>query len=216
MNLAAEVTALRAEVEELRETVEDLQAELRLVRRSLAGLRAGAAVAAAPPTPSSFAEGRTDEEEDDFSLISGGRGQGHPARGADSRASPSPEVARSGTTGRDSRSPSGSGPGLNWAERDRLADSIGAWVARALEGRHRGASGRDRNPLASRFWVVFRDINGLIYDPPLVFRSFGGARDLCKRGAISGDSVWLGLPSEREVSRVIAGAGLSWAGVTQP
>ena len=97
---------------------------------------------------------------------------------------------------------------LNWAQREALCERIGGFLRRALSGDHRGSSGRDLNPLASRLWLVAKDINGQIFDPPRVFRSWSGAKALVKRGSEVGDSVFVGLPSEREVTWVVQAAEL--------
>ncbi len=53
--------------------------------------------------------------------------------------------------------------GLDWGLREDIADQIGHFIARSIAGRYRGQSGRDRNPLPSRIWVVVRDYAGQIY-----------------------------------------------------
>ena len=45
-----------------------------------------------------------------------------------------------------------------------------------------------------------------------VFSRWGGAKDLVKRGSEVGDSVFVGLPSQREIEAVIAASGLRWDG----
>jgi hypothetical protein len=66
-----------------------------------------------------------------------------------------------------------------------------------LEVSHRGASGRDLNPLPSRIWVVVRDYAGQIYTPVRVFRSWGSCKILVKHFEDVGDSLFCGFPSER-------------------
>ena len=105
---------------------------------------------------------------------------------------------------------------ISWHQRELICEEIGAWITRCVSGLHRGSSGRDKNPLASRLWVVVRDFEGIIYDPPIVFRAFSGARLLCKRGQDAGDSIFVGVPSEREAERVIRSSGLHWSGTFQP
>lgn len=104
----------------------------------------------------------------------------------------------------------GERPALSWEERESICDQIGVWVLRSLQGHHRGASGRDRIPLASRVWIVFQDYHGNQFDPAQVFYTFGACRDLVKRGSSCGSSVFLGLPSEREARRVCSRAGIAW------
>ena len=54
-------------------------------------------------------------------------------------------------------------------EREQIAREIGLWLRRALDGRPRGPSGRDRIQLASRYYLVCRDIQGKVRNPPLLF-----------------------------------------------
>ena len=101
---------------------------------------------------------------------------------------------------------------LSWARREEIADGIGLWARRALDGQNRGSSGRDLNPLQSRLWIVFRSIEGEDFNPPLVYRSWTGAKALVKRGPETGGSVFVGVPSEREAIRVVRFSGLEWSG----
>ena len=72
---------------------------------------------------------------------------------------------------------------LTWAQREEIARELGVWLRRALEGEHRQASGRDRLPLASRYYLVVKDYVGTTYEHPiLVFNRFSRVRDLCQRG----------------------------------
>jgi len=104
----------------------------------------------------------------------------------------------------------GSPPVLTWEERLEICDQIGVWVKRTLLGHHRGSSGRDRIPLASRLWLVAQDYHGNRVEPIRVFRRFSDCRELVKRGSDCGWSVFIGLPSEREARRVCEVAGLEW------
>lgn len=87
---------------------------------------------------------------------------------------------------------------LSWPERDEIAEQIGKFILRCLQGQHRGPSGRDLNPLPSRLWLVARDFEGQIYSPIRVFKSRGSCRNLCKRFEDPGDSVSVRVPFERE------------------
>ena len=60
-------------------------------------------------------------------------------------------------------------------DRLRLAERIGGFIRRSLQGRHRG-TGRDRFPLRSRIYVVARDIKGRTYDPVVVDSRFSAMR----------------------------------------
>ena len=62
------------------------------------------------------------------------------------------------------------------SDREQLAREIGRWLRRALEGRPRGPSGRDQIKLASRFYVVCRDIDGVVHNPPLLFETWRAAK----------------------------------------
>ena len=163
------------------------------------------------------------DSEDSFSVLSSRAG----ASSANSRRGSErvPEVAVPRTSPASSgsaRSPA-LGPAavpvpttaLSWAEREEIAEGIGRFIARCLQGTHRGSSGRDRNPLPSRFWLVARDFEGQIYTPVRIFRSWGSCKNLCKRFEDTGDSVFVGVPSEREARRVLQSAGLVWPGVLE-
>eukprot|EP00435_Cladocopium_sp_Y103_P076128 s59_g78.t1 len=199
--MSREVELLRAEVGELREEVDSLSSEVRRLRRALAGLRVQTG-SSAPPTPERRSAGGGESSDESYSVVS----RPESRRTSDSRTSgypprpvqPSSAAAAGGGSGASTSTPS-----ISWREREEICDQIGLWVRRCIEGDHRESSGRDRIPLGSKLWLVFRDIQGIIYDPPLCFRTFAGAKALCKRGADAGDSVFVGLPSEREAVRVV-------------
>lgn len=101
--------------------------------------------------------------------------------------------------------------GLTWLEREEICRGIGAFVKKSLSGSFHGTSGRDRINLPSRIWIVFRDYQGAVYSPPKVFRQFTFCKPLVKRGGSDlGESVFVGLPSEREAQVVVASAGFAW------
>ncbi|CAE7657117.1 unnamed protein product, partial [Symbiodinium necroappetens] len=87
------------------------------------------------------------------------------------------------------------------SDRDRvvICKRVGEFLRRALDGGHRGASGRDSLELASRHWVVIRDFQGRVHSPPLVFSRFSDCKALVKRGQDVGDSVFIGLPSKGDI-----------------
>ena len=58
------------------------------------------------------------------------------------------------------------------SERIFAAGNIGAWVERCLAGQLRGLSGREKIPLASKYYLVFRSVDLTIHDPPLVFTTW--------------------------------------------
>ena len=99
-----------------------------------------------------------------------------------------------------------------WTEREEVAREVGAFLARALRGEHRGNSGRERNQLASRFWIVCRSIDGELYNPPKIYRTWRAVCELVKRGTEVGDSIFVGLPSQQECSIAISVTGLRYVG----
>lgn len=98
-----------------------------------------------------------------------------------------------------------------WSLRDSVAREIGAFLKRCLEGGHRGESGRDKiKGLQSRIYIVCRDYDQRVYNPPLLFKTFSEVKTLCKRNGSAGDSVFVGVPSYREASLAVSAAGLRW------
>eukprot|EP00438_Fugacium_kawagutii_P001255 Skav223451 [mRNA] locus=scaffold350:925896:940241:- [translate_table: standard] len=58
-------------------------------------------------------------------------------------------------------------------ERRSVAEQIGGFLRRSLQGDHRGESGRNRISLPNRVYILCRDIAGNCYDPVKVFHTFG-------------------------------------------
>lgn len=93
--------------------------------------------------------------------------------------------------------------------RERVARGIGAWLKRALRGQHRGSSGRDQVALASKVFVVCKDVRDNFYNPPLIFGTRGAAKALCiAQGGEPHDAVFIGLPSKTEAALAIRETGL--------
>lgn len=90
-----------------------------------------------------------------------------------------------------------------------IARNIGAWLRRALDGEDRGQSGRSEIGLGSRLYLVCRDIEGAVRNPPLVFFSWQSAKSHCVRQGEPGDSVFIGLPTKAEAEIAVHSAGLS-------
>ena len=107
-----------------------------------------------------------------------------------------------------SASPSAVPDPLTWGQREQICRAVGVWLRTCLEGRHRGASGRDRIAQASRCWLVARDYLGNDLGHLRLFRKFCLCRDLVKRGNSCGESVFIGVPSDREAVWVSEGADL--------
>ena len=203
---------LEREVGELREQLDQLRLDFSRFRREQREQLS---------RRSSESEVRGPEEETDhlsegsFSVVSraasrGGRSQSgypSPSRTSDSRGGqhspPLPPSSRS------------SEQAISWGRREEIALGIGRFFSRSLAGEHRGASGRDLNPLPSRIWVVVRDYSGQIYTPVRVFRSWGSCKNIVKHYEDVGESVFCGFPSEREGRLAIAEAGLQWAAVLE-
>lgn len=149
---------------------------------------------------------------------------GEPARGAGSRGAAEGYVERPFTENASRSRSQGSGPSeasvtsrsvatsctLSWGEREEICQGIGEWVLNSLRGVHRGPSGRDRIPLANRVWLVFRDFEGLNYEPVHVCTTWTSCHNLVKRGHDTGESIFVGLPSQREAQAVAAAAGVGW------
>ena len=99
--------------------------------------------------------------------------------------------------------------GQTWEQRELIAAGVGRWLRASLEGQHRGNSGRDRILLSSRLYVVIRDFSGLVTtDPVRIFSRFSEVREICFRGHW-GDSVFVGLPSQREVGVCLRAGGFT-------
>lgn len=97
----------------------------------------------------------------------------------------------------------------SWEERERIAGEIGLFLRRAVEGEHRGPSGRDQIRLASRYYIVCKTFQGQVHtDPVLLFTRFADVKAHCYRGSW-GDSVFVGLPSQREITVCLRVAGFS-------
>ena len=93
-------------------------------------------------------------------------------------------------------------------ERVAVAEQIGQWIRRGLNQQNRGLSGREKVDLASKLYVVVRDINGTVFDPPKVFSSWSGAKALVSVDKQLGDSIFVGFPSKAEARLAVSAAGL--------
>ena len=195
-----ELQALRNEVEVLKEDQKALEEEVRRLRRAFAGLRAPDRQVGYP------------ESEGSYSFVEGAAVRSSIAPSSPARSVDSVGTRSFAASGASTGGPAATGLPQSWARREEIADGIGLWARRALSGENRGSSGRDQNPLQSRLWIVFRSIEGEDFNPPLVYRSWTGAKALVKRGPETGGSVFVGIPSEREAIRIVRLAGLEWSG----
>lgn len=180
--MTSEVIALRAEIAELRAELAKLRLEVSNLQQLVTGAGSGS--------------------EDSFSVV--GR----------------PTAAASGGSGyyagdqvnwpaEPAQAPSCQ---LTWQEREAIALEVGQFLKQADRGVHRGESGRAQIPLASRYWIVARGFNGEKVEPLRVFSRWAGAKALVRRGAEVGRSVFVGLPSLREVKAALRGGGFHWNG----
>ena len=181
--------------------VETLQDEVSFLRRELTRLRAEREAA------------RSSSSSGSFSVVTnaqgGERGAGYSSPLVVPPVNP-PLVNSADPAATSGRGPPGPDRVLTWAERERICDEIALWILRALDGQHRGTSSRDQIPLSSRIWIVARDFQGRDCNPVLVFSSFSSYKEVVKRGSELGDSIFIGLPSQREAARVVLAAGLTW------
>ncbi len=88
-----------------------------------------------------------------------------------------------------------------------ICGEIGRFLHRALAGSHRGNSGRNKLRAGSTVYLVVRDWSGAVTTEPCrVIHRFSEVRNLCSRNGQWGDSIFVGLPSLREVEWVCAAA----------
>ena len=189
---------LRIEVAELREVVDSQGLELQRLRRAFAELKVSV---------SSDGDRRS---EDSFTVVSN-----QPS--GESNFSASAGVQRPASSGYPSSGARGTttGVSLSWSEREAICEEIGLFIARCLAGEHRGSSGRDRNPLQSKYWLVARGFGGEVFHPVRVFRAWGSCKPLVKSKSDCGDSVFIGVPTGREARAVCAAAGLEFPSVIE-
>ena len=194
---------LELEVSELKEEVSRLVSEVHRLRRCIASLKSERGVSSTYSAPAGSVRA---ESEDNYSLVSESL-----VREVEVARRPTP--APSSNVGQVVRP---AALQLSWKEREDIADEVGRFLAKSVSGLHRGPSGRDKNPIASRLWIVVRDYSGQIYTPVRVFRTWSSCKLLVKPGGHDpGDSIFVGFPSEREGRRAIATAGLLWPDVIE-
>lgn len=215
-------------VEELEDTVlnladeiRDLRAEVRSLRRELRQLSGEAASSAASEEPERGDDPLRDSRDSlrsgqsslgSFSVVERNfNGEASRSRSGvgGGGSSPTPSAATSAAGSQVSGS-AHSTRLLTWTQRESICEEIGQYVRRALAGGYRGNSGRERIGLPSRIWLVFRDYEGLEYRPVLVCRTFAECKSHVKRGEDCGESVFIGLPYEREGVQVAGVAGIPW------
>lgn len=98
----------------------------------------------------------------------------------------------------------------SWTEREAVSGDVGRFLARAVAGDHRGSSGRDRIRQSSKFYIVCKTYSGEVHTNPVrIFTKFSDVKACCSRNGDWGPSVFVGLPSQREVSVCLAAAGFT-------
>lgn len=93
--------------------------------------------------------------------------------------------------------------------RSELAEEIGRFLRRCVEGVFRGSSGRDRLALQSRLYIVVAGFGGELYGPPLYYTAFAGVRARCKQGSLCGRSIFVGFASQWEARVALRAGGFS-------
>lgn len=200
--MEARVQELEEQVGELADEVRILRSELRRLRRRLEGDSDTQSLRSPGPARSERSEAEGSEA---YSVVSR---QPSSYGAAGGTATP---LLRSPSTPSSTAARTGARCVLTWAQREAICDQIALFVVRALAGQQHGSSGRDQINLASRVWLVFRDYDGNSFNPVRVYRLFGRCSSLVKKGPHDlGQSVFVGLPSDREARRVVAIAGLEW------
>ena len=92
-----------------------------------------------------------------------------------------------------------------------ILNSIGQWISGALRQNIFGASGREKLPEPSEIYLVFRGVNGQVYNPVRVFATYPESCRLVKsRGGSFGRSVFIGLPGPEDAKIVCSAAGVDW------
>ena len=205
----ARITALEVTVDDLRDEVAQLKDELRRLRRLVVGERG-------QPTGESDNRSETSSlrslrssriSEGSFSVVRSFDENASRSRSGSGEAGTASSNIVEGTD--PDRAPS-SRSSQGWIEREAICDEIAEFIKRSLGGDHRGASGRDRLKLPSKVWLVFRDYEGIEYRPVRVCRSWAACKDLVKKAGDVGDSIFIGLPSDREARRVASKTGVGW------
>ncbi|CAE7339071.1 unnamed protein product, partial [Symbiodinium sp. CCMP2592] len=82
--------------------------------------------------------------------------------------------------------------------RTAVAEEVGRFLRRALDGRFLQSSGRGALNLSSKFYIVLADFEGGRFEDPCVFSIFHRTKALCIRGPVKGQSIFVGLPSQTE------------------
>lgn len=100
------------------------------------------------------------------------------------------------------------------SERIEAAKQTGQFFLRALTGRPRGQTGRDRVKLQNRYYVVIKTFAGVVHTHPVrVYTAFSSVRAVVAAGgsgSVFGDSIFAGFASIAEAKIAILEAGFTW------
>ena len=100
---------------------------------------------------------------------------------------------------------------LNWDQRLALARETGDYLRNALTGVVTDKPSKGRHSLPNRVYLLVRDVNGTEYTNPVrVFRAFKDLEPLVKKQGSFKDSVFVGLPSQREAQAAVGQAEFVW------
>ena len=95
-------------------------------------------------------------------------------------------------------------------ERVVIAEEAGRFLRRALDGNHRGTSGREKLRVSSRLYLLLRDHSGVLYNPAQLHRSWASIKPLVKPAGDCGTSVFIGWPTIQESKICCEAAGVTW------
>ena len=202
----ARITSLEVLLDDVRAELRDLRVEVGRVRRLVLGDRG--VVAEDADSRSEVSDRSSRASEGSFSLVAPSVRSFN--ENASRSRSGSGDASGSVREGTDPERVGSTRSNHSWLEREQVCDEIAEFIKRCLGGDHRGSSGRDRIALPSKIWLVFRDFEGIEYRPVRVCRNWSSCKELVKKNGAVGDSVFVGLPSEREACRVASQAGVGW------
>jgi hypothetical protein len=204
----ARITAVEVSLDDLRDEIADLKVEVRRLRKLV--IRDRGSVPEEADSRSETSSLRSSRvSEGSFSLVAPSN-RAFNENASRSRSGSGEEVNSAVVEGTDPERASSSRASQTWLEREIICDEIAEFIKRCLGGDYRGSSGRDRIHLPSKIWLVFKDYEGLEYRPVRVCRTWAACKELVKKAGSAGDSVFVGLPSEREACRVAGRSGVGW------
>ena len=149
-------------------------------------------------------------EVSDFDLVS------EPEQGPLLASAPAPSGASCAARARPVAEPvaHASAPASAFASRPASAsgsaEAFASEVPGSPTGEYRGSSRRSELALASRYYIVLAGFDGEPLPEAAVYSKFDSVHKLCLRGQDKGRSVFVGLPSQVEVSVALQAAGYKW------